>query len=816
MLKISMSLGLTAFLFFFSPEVLAHTTVSATSTGTGFWEQISTYDWAVDRNVLTEIIEIKPGTTEQVEYSILATRSSPSVGPIQQGERGQVCVTNGGAESTQALRIVNQLQSKTLAGTNWSNVTGSTQTITPSIQLAPSESRCFTYEVPKATPFSTSRVYRNRANVTITNFTGHGANAFGPTVLTPFSNPTLSNFEIDGALSGSETLTCPTGFTCIPASVPLSITTSGTTNYSISVTNDSTDFCEFALANTLLALVEVDSLQAHQSLDQVMITTGKPPVVARLFVTGNSALGSHPTGSTSEATLYVINAGGAVASSMSGTVTGDYFAFKGGTYPGTGGTCSSSLPINAECTLEVEFNPDVDGDFSGLMTLNYSNGQAAASASRTIEGTAVTPPAPIIISKIRSSSGGSFSCALRSNGSVKCWGLNTSGQLGQGDLVNRGGEPDDMGDNLFNVDLGVGLSAKNIAAGGRHACVILQDDRVKCWGRNDSGQLGLGDTDDRGDATGEMGDALPFVNLGTGRTAKALALGSSHSCAILDNDEIKCWGSGGSGQLGQGDTQIRGDNSNEMGDNLPIVNLGTQTPINIEAGSSSTCALLANEAVKCWGSNGSGRLGLGDTQSRGDQPGEMGSSLPEVQIGSGRSVKKLSVGDSHVCVVLDNNLVKCWGNNGNGELGIGNQFDRGSASFQMGDNLAIADLGTGRTAKNVSAGQSHTCATLDDDTLKCWGGNNTGHLGLGDTTVRGTLPGQMGDSLPLVSLGFGRTVKSIDLGAGFSCVILDNDSLKCWGANGSGQLGSGDTDARGDGPNEMGEYLNSVDLGILP
>ena len=811
MLKISMSLGLTAFLFFFSPEVLAHTTLSATSTATGFWEQLSSYDWTVDRNVLAEIIEIKPGTTEQVQYSILATRSSPTVGPIQQGERGQVCVTNGGAESTQALRIVNQLQSKTPAGTSWSNETGSTQTITPSIQLAPSESRCFTYQVPKATAFSSSRMYRNRANVTITNFTGHGTNAFGPTVLTAFSNPTLNNIELDEALSGSETLTCPTGFTCTPVSFPLSITESGTTNYSISVTNDSTDFCEFALANTLLALVEVDSLQAHQSLDQVLITTGKPPVVARLYVTGNSAFGNHLIGSTSEGTLYVINAGGASATSMSGTVTGDYFAFKGGTYPGIGGTCGSSLAIDTECTLEVEFSPEAAGSFTGSATLNYGNGQQSAIVNRTLIGTG-QPVAPSSTIQVAGRFG-LFRCALFDNGLVKCWGKNEEGELGLGDTNDRGDQPGEMGSNLPFLDLGVGLTAKFIAAGSQHACAILNDDRVKCWGRNVVGELGLGDTNNRGDSPDEMGNNLPFVNLGTGRTAKALSLGTSHTCALLDNDQVKCWGYNDSGLLGLGDTENRGNQAGEMGDNLPAVDLGLgRTVKSVSAGGYSTCVLLDNNTAKCWGDNYYGQLGLGDSQPRGDQPDEMGNSLPRVNFGTGRYATSITIGRFHACAILDNDTLKCWGEFQGLGLGLGDFHNQGSLPGEMGDNLPTVNVGTGRIVKSVSAGGYFTCALLDNNTAKCWGRNEYGELGLGDTHDRGYLAGEMGNSLPTVNLGTGRYATSISTEFGVACAILDNGSLKCWGYNATGLLGVGGFNNRGDQPDEMGDNLPAVQL----
>ena len=95
-----------------------------------------------------------------------------------------------------------------------------------------------------------------------------------------------------------------------------------------------------------------------------------------------------------------------------------------------------------------------------------------------------------------------------------------------------------------------------VAPGGYHTCALLRDGRVKCWGSSMYGQLGYGDTDNRGDNAGEMGDNLPAVDLGTGLKAKAITSSNGHSCALLDNGSVKCWGKNTFGQLGYGDTEI--------------------------------------------------------------------------------------------------------------------------------------------------------------------------------------------------------------------------------------------------------------------
>ena len=179
----------------------------------------------------------------------------------------------------------------------------------------------------------------------------------------------------------------------------------------------------------------------------------------------------------------------------------------------------------------------------------------------------------------------------------------------------------------------------------------------------------------------------------------------------------KCWGQNDYGQLGLGDTANRGDDANEMGANLPSVDLGAGwMVVEVAAGHSNTCALLANgeaQAVKCWGYNRHGRLGLGDKNNRGSGGGEMGDSLPAVQLGTNRSAVALKIGGLHSCVLLDDASVKCWGHN-YGRLGLGDREHRGDDAGEMGDSLPAVDLGPGRTAVQLTAGSDHTCALLND------------------------------------------------------------------------------------------------------
>jgi alpha-tubulin suppressor-like RCC1 family protein len=409
---------------------------------------------------------------------------------------------------------------------------------------------------------------------------------------------------------------------------------------------------------------------------------------------------------------------------------------------------------------------------------------------------------------VQLSGGHTLACARFVDGRVKCWGGGSgySAALGLGDANGRGDGPGEMGDALPFVDLGTGRTAKFITAGVYTACAILDDDTLKCWGRNEYGQLGQGDTTVRGGAANQMGDNLLAVSLGAG--VKAVTTKYFHVCAILADDSVRCWGLNQVGQLGYGDTTNRGSAANQMGANLLPVALGTGRKARaIAAGYLHTCAILDDQTVKCWGNNSAGQLGYGDTTVRGNTANQMGDSLLAVDLGTGRKAVAISAGESSTCALLDNATVKCWGQGSSGQLGYGDTNARGDGANEMGDNLLAVDVGTGRTVKELTVGWVEACVRLDDDTMKCWGTAVYGELGYGDTTTRGSAANQMGDNLPVVNVGTGLKVKSLSGGILLQGAILSDRTAKLWGYNAFGALGQGDTTQRGSAANQMGDNL---------
>ena len=357
------------------------------------------------------------------------------------------------------------------------------------------------------------------------------------------------------------------------------------------------------------------------------------------------------------------------------------------------------------------------------------------------------------------SAGEQHTCAIIQDDSLYCWGSNRHGQLGNGSASSQY--------TSVTVDLGIGRTAKSVSAGYGDTCAILDDNSLKCWG-----------------SSTRTPSAPSSIDLGTDRMAIAVSLGTSsretdfrytledtfeHICAILDDDSLKCWGYNAHAQLGDGSTTNRSTPT-------AINFLGTNNGImEIDAGTDYTCAILNSGSLKCWGDNGRGRLGDGTTTDR--------HTPTAVNLGTERTAIAVSAGYSHTCAVLENGSLKCWGENSSGQLGHGTRsysryVFRYFVSPGSSPTPTSVNLGANRTATAVSTGHSHTCAILDNGNLKCWGDNDHGQLG--DQTITDRIPPT------LVDLGMGRTAKIISLGSYHTCAILDDDSLKCWGRNHGG------------------------------
>ena len=361
-------------------------------------------------------------------------------------------------------------------------------------------------------------------------------------------------------------------------------------------------------------------------------------------------------------------------------------------------------------------------------------------------------PSPAPVEKI--TTGRDHTCAILDDGSVSCWGNNVVGQLGDGTNINR---------NTPTQTLPLGQGAVAISAGGTegsfYTCALLDDGSVSCWGSNDYGQLGDGGVDDRN---------TPTQTLPLGQSAVAIAAGTDHTCAVLDDGSVSCWGSNGYGQLGDGTT------THSWGTPTQTSPFDTgKTAVAITAGNFHTCALLNDDSVSCWGSNSHGQLGDGTDINR---------NTPTQTLPLGQGAVAISAGSEHTCALLYDGSVSCWGLQLYGRLGNGaglsGNLDNDWASVKTPTQTSPL----GQSAVAISAGNVHTCAILDDGSVSCWGSYYYGQGG--DRT-------SISKNTPTQTVPLGQVAVAISAGWRHTCALLDDDSVRCWGVNSEGQLGDG-------------------------
>jgi alpha-tubulin suppressor-like RCC1 family protein len=335
-------------------------------------------------------------------------------------------------------------------------------------------------------------------------------------------------------------------------------------------------------------------------------------------------------------------------------------------------------------------------------------------------------------------------CVVTTGGGVKCWGDNTYGQLGDGTTVNRAAPTAVNG-------LEGGVAA--VVVGAEHSCALTSTGAVVCWGDNSAGQLGDGTSILRTTPT-------PVSGLASGITA--IAAGLYHTCALTTVGGAVCWGNNAVGQLGDGTTTSRRTPT-------AVIGLPSAASVIAASGSQHTCAVTASGGAWCWGLNSNGQLGDGTTTSK---------STPVAVSGLGNGVVAVVAGGWHTCAVTTSGGLQCWGYNGSGQLGDGTTTDRWTPAGVNGLSSGVA---------GVAAGQQQSCAVTTAGGLRCWGANGNGELGDGTTTSRST---------PVQVNGLESQVTAFAVGRWHACAVITDGDVLCWGRNEFGQVGDGSTATR--------------------
>jgi alpha-tubulin suppressor-like RCC1 family protein len=371
---------------------------------------------------------------------------------------------------------------------------------------------------------------------------------------------------------------------------------------------------------------------------------------------------------------------------------------------------------------------------------------------------------------------GSHSCVLTRFNEVKCWGKNNYGQIGLGHTQNVGDDELPKTTPLINTT----KQFLQVTTGENHTCALTKDNKVVCWGGNNFGQLGEGHTQDIGDDEG--------IDMSIGYTPSEKVVkidaGSNHTCLLTSIGNLKCWGKNNYGQLGMGHTSNIGDD--ELISSVPFLDFGTKKVIDFDSGNNFTCAVLNDFSVKCWGENNFGQLGLGDVQNRGDN--ELISSYSSVVLPTG--VHSLAVGGNHLCVILDNLDTYCWGKNDLGQLGLGHTQNIGDNELPSAYGKVFHD----DLSYKIFAGENHSCYLDKVKKLYCWGDNSFGQLGVGSTLNIGD-----NETLNVMNkINFVSDIIYLAVGGNTNCIKENNGGLHCWGGNNFGQLGIGSILNQGD------------------
>ncbi len=429
-----------------------------------------------------------------------------------------------------------------------------------------------------------------------------------------------------------------------------------------------------------------------------------------------------------------------------------------------GGTDNSGLLDGGDDGATVDVVGDTTVNDSGNDVTQTTDGSSDGSTSDASDG-GVIEAGPLCLQTpciTQIAAGGFHACARVSDGTIRCWGRNNVGQLGVG-VTSDGGfdptpRPAPVNPQLANVSQ---ITASHYSMNASVTCV-LAGGVPECFGANTTGQLGLA-----ADAGLFDNGAHPDASAvqGLPQSVSSVWAGNLHSCAIDGTGAMYCWGYDGQTQLGRPTPNV---NNNV----LPAAPVQTDASAAIQMGPGFDYSIGLTKAglVYSWGANNVGQLGRAANDP--SPPGVV----------TLTNVTNIAAGLEHACAV-SSGTVMCWGDDTNGELGDGKQNTQSQSPVTV-------NVG-GKTITQVTAGYSHTCALASDGTVYCWGQNDWGQCGTGG----GDGGFNNADVLTPTQVQLTGKALQVEAGTNHACALITGGSVMCWGANDRGQLGQGLLDA---------------------
>jgi len=336
--------------------------------------------------------------------------------------------------------------------------------------------------------------------------------------------------------------------------------------------------------------------------------------------------------------------------------------------------------------------------------------------------------------------GADVTCALSASGDVKCWGSGQNGRTGYGIVT------DILQPREASVSLGTAVAARTLDVFSTHVCIVSTMRKVMCWGSGAGYTLGYGTSADVGTTSSNLPSEVGALSMNG--DVDVVVTGASHSCGRYTTGAIKCWGDNARGQLGYG-TAIGTNGSLTLEPAalppVPITTASGVTIAQVAAGNAHTCAVLSDGTLKCWGDGQFGALGFGQDQNIGDD--EVPSSAPLIDLGVPSATildVKVNGATCVLYVAAGHRGLKCFGLNTNGSLGQETDL------LRSGPAADVPAIELGGDVHSFALGAAFGCAVLRNGQIRCWGQNTYGQLGIGSTEHVGDENDEMPPSTTIV------------------------------------------------------------------